>query len=87
MRKSRALLANVLHCPVDDLVLCPNVTTATNTVLHNLHWEEGDKVVYTSGVYGALEKTIGYVVETTPAENIRIELDLPQRRQNRGDVP
>ncbi|KIW98087.1 uncharacterized protein Z519_01671 [Cladophialophora bantiana CBS 173.52] len=78
LRKSRALLADMLHCPVDELVLCSNATTATNTVLHNLRWEEGDKIVYTSGVYGALEKLIDYVVETTPAESVRVELDLPQ---------
>ncbi|KIW33834.1 uncharacterized protein PV07_00653 [Cladophialophora immunda] len=78
LRKSRALLAEMLHCPVDELVLCSNVTTATNTVLQNLRWEEGDKIVYTSGVYGALEKTIEYIVETTPAESVRVELDLPQ---------
>ncbi|OAP57454.1 hypothetical protein AYL99_08192 [Fonsecaea erecta] len=78
LRKSRALLADMLHCPVDELVLCANATTATNTVLQNLRWEEGDKIVYTSGVYGALEKTIHYVVETTPANSVRIELDLPQ---------
>ncbi|KIY01357.1 uncharacterized protein Z520_02909 [Fonsecaea multimorphosa CBS 102226] len=78
LRKSRALLADMLRCPVDELVLCANVTTATNTVLQNLPWEEGDKIVYTSGVYGALEKTIDYIVESTPAESVRIELDLPQ---------
>jgi selenocysteine lyase/cysteine desulfurase len=78
LRQSRALLAELLHCPVDELVLCPNVTTATNTVLHNLRWEEGDTIVYTSGVYGATEKTIDYIVETTPAKSVRIELDLPQ---------
>jgi selenocysteine lyase/cysteine desulfurase len=59
-------------------VLCPNVTTATNTVLHNLVWEEGDVIVYTSGVYGALEKTIDYVVESTPARSVKVELDLPR---------
>ena len=78
LRNSRALLADMLHCLVDELVLCPNVTTATSTVLYNIRWEEGDKIVYTSGVYGALEKTIDYLVETTSAQSVRIELDLPQ---------
>ncbi|KAH0842973.1 hypothetical protein AYO21_03312 [Fonsecaea monophora] len=78
LRKSRTLLADMLHCPIDELVLCSNATTATNTVLQNLRWEEGDKIVYTSGVYGALEKTIDYIVDTTPAESVRVELNLPQ---------
>ncbi|KIW13326.1 hypothetical protein PV08_08514 [Exophiala spinifera] len=78
LRQSRALLADALHCPVDELVLCPNVTTATNTVLHNLRWEAGDKIIYTSGAYGALEKTIDYVVESTAAESVKVELGLPR---------
>ena len=79
-------MADILHCPVDELVLCPNVTTATNTVLHNLQWEEGDVVVYTSGVYGALEKTIDYVVETTPAESFRLDLGLPRNDDSIVDL-
>ncbi len=34
--------------------------------------------MYTSGVYGALEKTIDYVVETTLAKSVKIELELPR---------
>ncbi|KAJ9602973.1 hypothetical protein H2200_012753 [Cladophialophora chaetospira] len=78
LRKSRGFLAEMLHCPLNELVLCPNVMTGINTVLHNIQWDEGDKIVYTSGVYGALEKTIAYITETTPAQSVRIELDLPQ---------
>ena len=69
----------MLHCTVDEVVLCPNVTTATNTVLHNIPWEAGDVIVYTSGVYAALEKTIDYIVESRGAESVKIDLELPQR--------
>jgi hypothetical protein len=75
---SRAAIAQILHCPVDSIVLLPNVTTATNTVLRNLRYEKGDKVVYFSGVYGALEKTIEYVVESTAAEAVKIDFTFPK---------
>jgi hercynylcysteine S-oxide lyase len=55
-------------------------------VLLNMRWDEGDVIVYTSGVYGALEKTIDYIVETTAAESVRIEMDLPQRDERILDL-
>jgi hypothetical protein len=54
------------------------VTTATNTVLHNLTYLLGDKIVFFSYVYGALEKTIEHVVETTDAEAIKIAFTFPK---------
>ncbi|KAF6829359.1 hypothetical protein CPLU01_08001 [Colletotrichum plurivorum] len=79
LRRSRSLLAAQLNCPVDELVLCPNVTTATNTVLRNLQWGDGNRVIYTSGVYGALEKTIESVLEGTGFVGVKVDLDLPSR--------
>ncbi|CAH0057875.1 unnamed protein product [Clonostachys solani] len=66
-----------MNCPLDELVLCPNATTATNTVLRNFRWEDGDKVIYTSGVYGALEKTIESILEDPRPVGIKVDLDLP----------
>ncbi|KAK1659744.1 pyridoxal phosphate-dependent transferase [Colletotrichum godetiae] len=81
LRRSRSLLADFMRCPMDELVLCPNVTTATNTVLLNIRWEDGDKIVYTSGVYGALAKTIEAVIEAQPSvigvSGVKLQLDLP----------
>ncbi|KXH39124.1 aminotransferase [Colletotrichum salicis] len=81
LRRSRSLLADFMRCPMDELVLCPNVTTATNTVLLNIRWEDGDKIVYTSGVYGALEKTIEAIMEAQPSDievsGGKSQLDMP----------
>ncbi|OHF04454.1 hypothetical protein CORC01_00306 [Colletotrichum orchidophilum] len=81
LRQSRSLLAEFMRCPVDELVLCPNVTTATDTVLLNLRWEDGDTIVYTSGIYGALEKSIEAFIEAQPSvigvSGVKIQLDLP----------
>ncbi|KAL1963531.1 hypothetical protein VTN77DRAFT_8112 [Rasamsonia byssochlamydoides] len=76
--QSRQLLAKLLHVPdVDELVIVPNATTGVNTVLRNLSYAPGDKIVYLSTAYGACEKTIDHITETTPAEAVRIEVAYP----------
>ena len=75
--QSRQEIADLVHAPVEEIVLVPNTTTATNEVLRVLEWEEGDVIVYFEAVYGALEKTILYVCETTKAEPFKIEVAWP----------
>jgi selenocysteine lyase/cysteine desulfurase len=76
--QSRSLLAALVHVPdMDDLVLVPNATTGINTVLRNLSYAPGDKIVYLSTAYGACEKTIDHIIETTPAEAVRLEVNYP----------
>lgn len=75
--KSRAAAASLLGAPMDDVVFVPNATTAVNTVLRNLRFVEGDTIVYFSSAYGACEKTIQYICETTPAESRCIEVAFP----------
>lgn len=58
-------------------MLLPNATTGINTVLRNLVFSAGDKIIYFATIYGACEKTIEYVVETTPAEAVKIEYTYP----------
>ncbi|KAH0499671.1 hypothetical protein TgHK011_006848 [Trichoderma gracile] len=72
----RALLAEYLHAAdKDEIVLLPNATTALNTVLRNLKYEPGDMIAYVQGAYGAIEKTVDYLVETTPVESICVPFD------------
>ncbi|KAL7815634.1 PLP-dependent transferase [Trichoderma gracile] len=74
--ESRALLAELLHAAdKDEIVLVPNATTALNTVLRNLKYEQGDMIAYVQGAYGAIEKTVDYLVETTPVESICVSFD------------
>ncbi len=75
--KSRAAMAKFLNAPEDTVVFVPNATTGTNTVLRNLVFEPGDKIIYFATVYGACERTVEYITETTPAEAIRIEYTYP----------
>ncbi len=75
--ESRAAAASLLGAPMDDVVFVPNATTAVNTVLRNLQFVEGDTIIYFSSAYGACEKTIRYICETTPAESRCIEVAFP----------
>ncbi|KAL1979723.1 hypothetical protein VTN96DRAFT_5245 [Rasamsonia emersonii] len=76
--RSREQLAKLLHVvDVDELVLVQNATTGVNTVLRNLTYAPGDKILYLSTAYGACEKTVDYLTETTPAEAVRVEVAYP----------
>ncbi|PTB38123.1 hypothetical protein M441DRAFT_199110 [Trichoderma asperellum CBS 433.97] len=72
----RELIATHMHATnTDEIVLVPNATTALNTVLRNLTYQPGDMIAYIQGTYGAIEKTVDYLVETTPVESIRVPFD------------
>lgn len=74
---SRAAIASYLAVSVEDIVLVPNASVATNIVLRNLKYEEGDVVVHFSTVYGAVAKLIESVKETTLLESVNVELTYP----------
>ena len=75
--ESRAAIADVLGLPVDEVVLVQNATVATNTVVRNLQFEEGDLILHLNTVYGAVEKTVESLKETTPVDNIKIAINYP----------
>ena len=75
--QSRAAIGPLLGVPKEEIVFVPNATTAVNTVLRNLIYQEGDIILYFSTIYDACEKTIEYVCETTPAQSVRIPLEYP----------
>lgn len=74
---SRQAMADFLRIPQDEIVFVANSTTGINAVLHNLCFNEGDLIVYLDCIYGACQKTIDYIVETTPAESIKISYNYP----------
>ncbi|KAF2731505.1 PLP-dependent transferase [Polyplosphaeria fusca] len=75
--RSRHAISHLLHAPVSTIVYVPNVTTAFNTILRNLTFSPGDHILYFSPIYGACEKTIAYMTETTPVSSIRIPFTYP----------
>lgn len=46
-------------------------------MLRNLTFEPGDHIVYFATIYGACEKTVTYITETTPAEAVKIGYTYP----------
>ena len=77
LNSSRSAVATLLNCPLDTVVFIPNATTGVNLVLRNIKWEKGDTIIYFSTVYGACEKTVDYICETTLAESSRISMSHP----------
>ncbi|KAK3715751.1 hypothetical protein LTR37_006976 [Vermiconidia calcicola] len=75
--ESRAAIAKYLHAPIESCVFVPNATTGINTVLRNLVYEPDDVIIYFATIYGACEKTVSYIVETTPAEARKVPCMYP----------
>ena len=71
----RHQIASFLNADVDGTVFVPNATTGLNTVLRNLVFQPGDKIVYFTGVYGAIGKTVDYLTETTPVTSVEVPFD------------
>ncbi|RSM00123.1 hypothetical protein CEP52_009291 [Fusarium oligoseptatum] len=71
----RRQVASFLNADVEGTVLVPNATTGLNTVLRNLRFQPGDKIVYFRGVYGAIGKTVDYLIETTPVTSLEVDFD------------
>ncbi|CBX99244.1 hypothetical protein LEMA_P084830.1 [Plenodomus lingam JN3] len=74
---SRAALSTLLNVPASTLVFVPNATTGINTVLRNLTYSPGDHILYFDTIYGACEKTVAYITETTAAESVKIKYTYP----------
>lgn len=62
---------------MDTCVFIDNATTGINTVLRNLEYRPGDVIIYFATIYGACEKTVGYITETTHAESRKIDYHYP----------
>lgn len=73
----RAAIEKYLHAEPSTCVFVPNATTGINTVLRNLVYEKADVIIYFSTIYGACEKTVSYITETTPAVSRKISYTYP----------
>lgn len=75
--RSRKAMASFLNIDANDVVFIPNATTGVNIVLRSLRYEKGDVLVYFSTIYGACEKTVEYLSESTEVEGEKVELQYP----------
>lgn len=74
---ARSAIATHLHAPTPTCVFVPNATTGMNTVLRSLVFHPKDTIIYFATIYGACEKTISYIQETTPAQSHKITYTYP----------
>ncbi|CEH14612.1 Cysteine desulfurase NFS1 [Ceraceosorus bombacis] len=75
-------LSKMLNCPTSTLALIPNATTATNAVLRDLYFQDGDGILTLNVGYGAVNKTLSYVYEThtnlkTKLHDVLVPIKLP----------
>ncbi|KAL6704908.1 hypothetical protein ACN47E_007453 [Coniothyrium glycines] len=75
--ESREAMAKLLNTPSSTLVFLPNATTGINTVLRNLTFAQGDHILYFATIYGACEKTVAYITETTAASSVKLSYTYP----------
>ena len=77
LKESREKLGNYINCKADDLVYFPNPTTAVNALARSLKLKEGDEVLSTNHIYGALDRTWKFICKNTGAKYIRQPISLP----------
>jgi len=77
LQEARVAVAPLLGASMEEVVFLPNATTGVNTVLRNLKYDDGDFILYLNTAYGACEKTILHVCETTPAQAVKVDVDFP----------
>lgn len=75
--QSREAVAKVVNAPVESLAYVLNATTGMNTVLRDLVFQPGEHIVYMATTYGAVENTITYITEKTPAKATKVEYTYP----------
>lgn len=74
---SRDAIAAFLKIPAEEVVFAPNASTGINVVLRSLQYERDDVIVYFSTIYGACEKTLEYLCESTSVVSQKIDLEYP----------
>lgn len=74
---ARAAIAKLLNVETDTCVFVPNATTGINLVLRNLVFAPGDVIVYFDTIYGACERSVTYITETTHAEAVKVKYTYP----------
>ncbi|KAE8371388.1 pyridoxal phosphate-dependent transferase [Aspergillus bertholletiae] len=75
--KSRRIVADLLKVPVNECVFVKNATTGVGTVIRNLAFQPGDAIIYFDTIYGAVEKGLFSVAESSPVQTRKIEYQLP----------
>lgn len=77
LSQSRGAIAPLIGADKDEVVFVPNASTGINTVLRNLHFDDGDIALYFNTIYPSCLKTLQSLGETTPLRSQCIGLEYP----------
>lgn len=61
--RARSCLGEFIGSEPSRLVFVDNATTGINTVLRSLPWQEGDKILTTNHIYGAVRQGLKYITD------------------------
>ncbi|CCX07566.1 pyridoxal phosphate-dependent transferase [Pyronema domesticum] len=75
--ESRQAVADLINAPLSSVVFVGNATIGVNTVLRGLQYSPGDSILYFDFIYGACGNTVLYIAESTAADALRVEIQLP----------
>jgi selenocysteine lyase/cysteine desulfurase len=75
----RRMAIDELHCPVEELLPLPNVTSGLNAIFNtlSLQLQPNDEIIYLSLTYGSTKKMIHDLCNRTHAQPIVVALSLP----------
>ena len=77
LEDSRKSLSKYINCNKDDIVFCPNPSTALNTVIKSLKLNSSDEILTSDHEYGALDRTWNFICKKTGAKYIKQKISLP----------
>jgi isopenicillin-N epimerase len=77
LRTAAAKVASFLGAKGEDLVFVDNITSATNAVFRSLELREGDEILITDLVYGALANAAAYVAGRAGARVVTAATPYP----------
>jgi len=77
LASSVSAISNFVNAPADTIVFLPNATTGINTIMRNLVFQPGEKIVYFQQIFDSCGKTIQYICETTPAQSVQVNYTYP----------
>ncbi|EJU03251.1 PLP-dependent transferase [Dacryopinax primogenitus] len=79
LQEVRARVAQVVNADVDECVIITNATHGINTILFNIDWQPGSRLMkIVSSTYGAVQRTIPMTLDrTTGVELVSIPVTYP----------
>jgi hypothetical protein len=73
----RVVATGIFHCPPEELLPLPNVTTGLNAIFKSIPIEKEDEIIHLSLTYGSTKKMMKDVAIRTGARVKNISLPLP----------